>query len=510
MIFPLRISLGNGIYRINRYLPAPEKSTMTERQPTTEIENEAVVTDQVTARHSMWTDLKDAIRGTDADYTKIGLKRAIFLLAVPMILELVMESTFAVVDIYFVGKLGSSAVATVGLTETYLFLLYSIAMGLAMAVTAVVARRIGEKNKDMAGRSAIQSIILALIISLPFMAAGLFFSKDLLALMGGDQWALDHGFRYTQWLLGGSGIIVLLFVINAIFRGAGDAAIAMRVLWIANGINIVLDPLLILGWGPIPAMGIQGAAIATTIGRGIGVLVQLWTLAKGGKHIQARLSQLKVEASILMNILRTSLGGIGQMIVAMTSWIFLMRILADVGSEAVAGSTIALRIMMFTLMPAWGLSNAAATLVGQNLGAGFPDRAESSVWKIGVYNMIFLITVSLIYYFFNESLMAIFTSNSNVIAIGGEWLQILAYSYFVYGWWMVATQAFNGSGDTRTPTKINLVFFWLIQIPLSYWLAIALDWQHSGVFWAVFFSETGAGIFTLWLFRKGKWKKTEL
>ena len=474
------------------------------------MENETLISDQAQVKRSIWGELKDAIRGTDADYTKIDLKKAILLLAVPMILELVMESTFAVVDIYFVGKLGASAVATVGLTETYLFLLYSIAMGLAMAVTAIIARRVGEGNKEQAGRSAIQSIILAIIISIPFTVAGIFFSKDLLALMGGDQWAIDHGFRYTQWMLGGNLIIVLLFVINAIFRGAGDAAIAMRVLWIANGINIVLDPLLILGWGPIPALGIQGAAIATTIGRGIGVGVQLWTLAKGGKHIQAKISQLKLEVEILMNIVKTSLGGIGQMVVAMTSWIFLMRILADVGSEAVAGSTIALRIMLFTLMPAWGLSNAAATLVGQNLGAGLPDRAEASVWKIGLYNMIFLIAVSLIYYFFSEPLMQIFTGNQNVISIGAEWLRILSYSYFVYGWWMVSVQAFNGSGDTRTPTKINLVFFWLIQIPLAYWLAIALDWQHSGVFWAVFFSETAVGLFTLWLFKKGKWKKTEV
>ena len=473
------------------------------------MENETIITEH-TEKRSAWAQLKDAIKGTEADYTKIDLKKAIFLLAVPMILELVMESTFAVVDIYFVGKLGSSAVATVGLTETYLFLLYSIAMGLAMAVTAIIARRVGEHKKEEAGNSAVQAIILALIIALPFTIAGIFFSKELLGLMGGDQWALEHGYRYTQWMLGSNFVIVLLFVINAIFRGAGDAAIAMRVLWIANGINIILDPVLILGLGPFPELGIQGAAIATTIGRGIGVGVQLWTLAKGGKHIQAKLSQLKVDAKVLMNIVRTSLGGIGQMIVAMTSWIFLMRILADVGSEAVAGSTIALRIMLFTLMPAWGLSNAAATLVGQNLGAGQPDRAEASVWKIGLYNMIFLIAVSVVYFFFNTSLMGIFTDNQNVIDIGAEWLRILSYAYFVYGWWMVSVQAFNGSGDTRTPTWINIVFFWMIQIPLSYWLAIELDWQHSGVFWAVFFSETAVGMFTLWLFSRGKWKKTQI
>ena len=459
---------------------------------------------------SNWQALKDAIQGTEADYTKIDLKRAIFLLAVPMILELIMESTFAVVDIYFVGKLGASAVATVGLTETYLYLLYSLAMGLAMAVTAIVARRIGEKNKEAAGAAAIQAIFLALLCAIPFMVAGIFFAKDLLIMMGADAWSMEHGYRYTQWMLGGNFVIVLLFVINAIFRGAGDAAIAMRVLWIGNGINIILDPILIFGWGPIPAMGIEGAAIATFIGRGTGVIIQLWTLFKGGQHIQVKSAQIYWHGATIINIIKTSLGGIGQMIVAMTSWIFLMRILSDVSSEAVAGATIALRIMMFTMMPAWGMSNAAATLVGQNLGAGQPERAESSVWKIGFYNMIFLGLVSVIYFIYNEELMRIFTNEAQVISIGAEWLRILSYSYLVYGWWMVSGQAFNGAGDTKTPTKINLVFFWLIQIPLSYYLAIQLGWQHSGVFWGVFISETSVGLFTLWLFSRGGWKNAKV
>lgn len=455
---------------------------------------------------SLWEQLKDAIRGTEADYTRIGLRKAIFLLAVPMILELMMESTFAIVDIYFVGKLGPSAVATVGLTETYLYLLYSVAMGLATAVTAIIARRVGEKNKEDAGKAAIQSIFMAILASIPFSVAGIFFAKELLTIMGADPWSVEHGYRYTQWMLGGNVVIVLLFVINAIFRGAGDAAIAMRILWIANGVNIVLDPLLIFGLGPIPAMGIEGAAIATNIGRAVGVLIQLWFLFNGGKHIRAKLTQLHWDATIILNIFKTSLGGIGQMIVAMTSWIFLMRILAEVGSEAVAGATIAIRIMMLTMMPAWGMSNAAATLVGQNLGAGNPDRAESAVWKTGFYNMIFLIGVSIVYFFYNNELMRIFTDDASVAAVGAEWIRILSFSYFVYGWWMVATQAFNGSGDTRTPTRINMVFFWLIQIPLSYFLAITLDWKQSGVFWGVFISETSVGVFTLWLFTRGRWK----
>jgi putative MATE family efflux protein len=464
----------------------------------------------IAPRQSNWEALKDALRGTEADYTTIGIRRAIFLLSVPMILELMMESTFALVDIYFVGKLGPSAVATVGLTETYLFLLYSIAMGLAMAVTAIVARRIGEKNKEEAGSSAIQAIILAMLISIPFAIGGIFYAKELLGLMGADAWAIEQGFRYTQWMLGGNAVIVLLFVINAVFRGAGDAAIAMRVLWLSNGINILLDPMLIFGWGPFHEMGIEGAAIATNIGRGIGVSFQLWVLFKGGKHIRATWKQVVWNASVMLNVVKTSLGGVGQMIVAMASWIFIMRILSDVGSEAVAGATIALRIMMITMLPAWGMSNAAATLVGQNLGANQPDRAESAVWKTGVYNMIFLISVSFIYFFFNKQLMAFFTEDETVIRIGAEWLRILSYSYFVYGWWMVSVQAFNGAGDTTTPTKINFVFFWIIQIPLCYLLAIHLDWKQSGVFWAVFFSETSVGLFTLWLFKKGKWKKVKV
>jgi len=455
---------------------------------------------------STWSALKEAIRGSEADYTRIPLRRAVLLLAIPMILELVMESTFAVVDIFFVGKLGSSAVATVGITETFMFLLYSVAMGLATAVTAIVARRIGEQRKEEAGVAAVQSILIGVLASLPFAAAGIFFARDLLVLMGADAWTLEHGVAYTQWMLGGNVVIMLLFIINAIFRGAGDAAIAMRVLFVANGINIVLDPILIFGLGPIPAMGIEGAAIATNIGRGTGVLMQLWILFHGGKHIKISRNQVAFHSEVAASIVRTSLGGIGQMIVGMTSWIFLMRILAGVGSNAVAGATIALRILMFTIMPAWGLSNAAATLVGQNLGAGQPDRAESSVWRIGLYNMVFMLAVSVLYYVFNEELISIFTQDAEVIAIGAEWLRILSYSYFVYGWWMVSVQAFNGAGDTMTPTKINLVFFWLIQIPLSYALAVTFNWQHSGVFWGVFISETSVGLFTLWLFSRGRWK----
>jgi putative MATE family efflux protein len=462
------------------------------------------------AASSLWSGVRDAIRGTNADYTRIPLRRAVFLLAVPMVLELVLESTFAVVDIFFVGKLGPSAVATVGLTESYLFLLYSIAMGLAMGVTAIVARRVGEGRAEEASVSAVQAIWIAILASVPFALAGIFWARDLLRLMGADAWTLEHGVGYMQVALGTNVVIMLLFVINAVFRGAGDAALAMRVLWVANGLNIVLDPLLIFGIGPFPELGLQGAAVATAIGRGCGVLLQLWLLFRGGRHVRVFASQLAWHGATAWHIVRTSLGGVGQMIIGMSSWIFLVRILASVGSEAVAGATIALRVMMFTFMPAWGMSNAAATLVGQNLGAGEPGRAESAVWHIGWYNMAYLVCVSVLFFLFPRDLVGFFTDDARVVEVGAEWLRILSYSFFVYGWWMVAVQAFNGAGDTMTPTKINVVFFWLIQIPLAWYLAIARGYAESGVFWAVFASETSVGLFTLWLFSRGRWKTVQV
>ncbi|TGM69112.1 MATE family efflux transporter [Leptospira levettii] len=459
---------------------------------------------------SLLEDLKKALSGSEEDYTEISLRKAIFLLSVPMILELVLESVFAVVDIYFVGSLGASAVATVGLTETYLFLLYAIAMGLSFSVTAIVARRIGEKEKDLAGIAAIQSIWIAILSSIPFSIAGIYFSKELLLLMGADEWILNEGYHYMQWMLGGNLIVILLFLINAVFRGAGDAAISMRVLWLANGLNILLDPIFIFGWGPIPAFGITGAAIATNIGRGIGVLFQFWLLFRGGKHIKILKSHLTIEWETIHGILKTSLGGIGQMIVGMTSWIFIMRILSEFGSQTIAAATIALRTMMFTLMPSWGMSNAVATLVGQNLGAGKPDRAEQSVWVTGFCNMCYLVLVSLVYFFLSERIIGIFTSDPKVIIIGSEWLRIVSYSYFVYAWWMAASQAFNGAGDTMTPTKINVIFFWIIQIPLAFTLGKYFEFGYSGVFWAMMLTETSVGIYTLWLFTKGKWKDTKV
>jgi putative MATE family efflux protein len=459
---------------------------------------------------SLLRDLKDAVRGSAADYTQGGIGRAILLLAVPMMLEMAMESTFAVVDIYFVSSLGASAIATVGLTESVLTLVYAVAMGLSMGTTALVARRIGEKNPKEAAESAVQAIFAALASAVPVSMAGIFFARQILSLMGGDAWSIEHGYRYTQWMLGGNAVIMLIFVINAVFRGAGDAAMAMRVLWLANGINLVLDPALIFGWGPFPALGVQGAAVATNIGRGVGVVTQIWILFRGAKHIKVATSQVRLHAEVMWRLIRTSLGGIGQLIIATSSWIGLVRIVSVFGSDALAGYTIALRIIIFTIMPSWGFSNAAATLVGQNLGARQPERAERSVWITGFANMIFMASVSLVYIFANSLLLRIFTSDPGVVAAGAQCLRIVAYGYIAYAWGMVMPQAFNGAGDTMTPTKINFFCLWLIEIPLAYVLAIKLGERQAGVYWAIVIAETAAGVSAILLFRRGKWKQTKI
>jgi putative MATE family efflux protein len=455
-------------------------------------------------------DLRDAIRGTEMDYTEGSLGRAILLLAVPMMLEMVMESVFAVVDVYFVSSLGPSAVATVGLTESLLTIVYAVGIGLSMGATALVARRIGEKEPRAAADSAVQCLLVAVTVSIPFAVAGIFFAQDLLRLMGADAWSLEHGSRYTAWMLGGNVVIMLLFIANAIFRGAGDAATAMRVLWLANGINVVLDPALIFGWGPLPAMGIEGAAVATNIGRGVGVLAQVWVLFRGAKHIRLLPSQIRLHPQIMARLVRTSLGGIGQFIIATSSWLGLVRIMAEFGSEALAGYTIAVRIFIFTLLPSWGVSNAAATLVGQNLGAGHPERAERAVWITGWANTGFLLAVSVVYIAFSESLVRIFTSEPNVVAAGAECLRIWSYGYPIYAWAMVMPQAFNGAGDTMTPTRINFFCFWLFEIPLAYLLALEWNAGTTGVYWSVVIAESLAGLVGIVLFRRGGWKQTRV
>jgi putative MATE family efflux protein len=455
-------------------------------------------------------DLLDALRGTGTDYTQGSLGRAVLLLSVPMMLEMALESVFAVVDVFFVSGLGSSAIATVGLTESVLTLVYAVSIGLSMGTTALVARRIGEKDPRGAADAAVQSIAVGLAASIPFSLAGIFFARDILRLMGADAWSLEHGWRFTAWMLGGNAVIMLIFINNAIFRGAGDAAIAMRVLWLSNGINLVLDPSLIRGWGPFPRLGVQGAGVATTIGRGVGVLVQLFVLFRGAKHIRILRDQVRLHGEVMGALVRTSLGGIGQFVIQTSSWIGLVRIASAFGSEVVAGYTIAVRIFVFTLLPAWGLSNAAATLVGQNLGAGQPERAERSVWLTGWLNMSFLGVVSLAYIFFNERLMRIFTAEPGVVAAGAECMRIVAYGYLIYAWGQVMPQAFNGAGDTMTPTKINFFCFWLLEIPLAWFLALHLGLGQKGVWWSIVAAELAAGLAGIVLFRRGGWKNVKV
>lgn len=455
----------------------------------------------------LFHDIADALRGSEQDYTEGSLGRAIVLLSVPMVLEMAMESVFAVVDVFFVSSLGPSAVATVGLTESILTLVYAVAIGLSMGTTAMVARRIGEKNPRGAGDAAVQALAVAAAASIPVALVGMFFAKRVLVLMGGDLWSVTHGYRYTTWMLGGNIVIMMIFVGNAVLRGAGDAAMAMRVLWVSNAINIVLDPALIRGWGPLPELGIEGAAIATTIGRGVGVSMQLFVLLRGAKHIRLFRSQLRIQADVMRRLVRLSLGGIAQLIIATSSWIGLVRIMSEFGSVALAGYTIAVRIIVFTFLPSWGLSNAAATLVGQNLGAKKPARAERSVWLTGFANMAFMAIVAIVYITLNDQLVGIFSDDAGVVAAGADCLRIVSYGYLFYAWELVGIQAFNGAGDTITPTKINFVCFWMIEIPIAYLFAMKFGAGVRGVYWSIVIAESIAGLVAIALFRRGKWKE---
>lgn len=451
-----------------------------------------------------------SLTGKDFDFTSGSIRKAIFMLSIPMILEMMMESIFAIVDIAYVSRVSVNAVATIGLTESVITLVYAIAIGLSMAATAIVARRIGEKNILGAKESAVQAILLGVLVSLIVSVVGIFYSKDILALMGAEPDLIAEGYGYTQLLLGGNVTILLLFLINAIFRGAGDASIAMWALVLSNGLNIFLDPIFIFGWGPIPEFGVAGAAIATNIGRGTAVLFQLAVLFFGWSKIKIGLSDLVLRLKVMLNLVKVSLGGIAQFLIGTSSWVFLMRIMSEFGSEVLAGYTIAIRVMLFTLMPSWGMSNAAATLVGQNLGAEKPDRAELSVWKTGKYNAIFMAVVSVIYLLFAYTIVGWFNPNSTVVEYGGLCLQIIAAGYVFYAYGMVVTQAFNGSGDTRTPTKINFIAFWLFQLPLAYVSSITLDYGAVGVFVAITSAEVLLAIMAIVWFRKGDWKKVSV
>ena len=453
-----------------------------------------------------WRDVRDAIVGVRQDYTQGSIGRAVLLLGIPMVLEMSMQSVFAVVDVFFVGKLGSAAVAIVGLSDSLLMLVFSVAVGLSMGTTAMVARRIGEGSPKEAGTAASQAILLGLLLSLPVAILGIFYSKELLLLMGASGGLATEGSLFTAILLGGNATVMLLFLINAVFRGAGDPALAMRSLWIANLINIVLDPILIFGWGPIPAFGLEGAAVATTLGRGLGVLYQWRQLSNRKGRIVVRLPDLRLQTAIMARLFRVSGIGMLQYLVSTASFLGLVRILAVFGESVLAGYTVSVRIIMFVLLPAWGMGNAAATLVGQNLGAGNPDRAERSVWTTARWNTVFLAIVAVVFVTFSRQLVSIFTQDEIVIGVAADCLRIFSYSYVFWGFGVITILAFNGAGDTTTPTWLNFWVFWVFQIPLAWTLGRTLGMGHSGVFWAITASQLLLAISGVILFRRGSWK----
>jgi putative MATE family efflux protein len=471
--------------------------------PTTDSVSDAEAT---AAEQTLWSAIRESLRGTHRDYTKGPIGRAIILLAIPMVLEMCMESVFAVVDIFWVAHLGADAVATVGLTESMLTLMYAVAIGLGIGATAMVARRIGEKNPEGAARAAVQAIALGLIVSVVVAILGVSFADKLLALMGASPWVLEHGAGFTKIMFAGNASILLLFLINAIFRGAGDAAIAMRVLWMANAINIVLGPCFIFGLGPFPEMGVAGAAVATTIGRGTGVLYAFSKLIRSGGRFDIRRHHLKFEPAIMARLIRLSATATFQVFIGMASWIGLIRTISSFGSNAVAGYTIGIRVIVFALLPSWGMANAAATMVGQALGAGKPERAEAAVWRAGLYNMICLGTVGLFFVIFARQIIHFFTDDPNVVPYGVDCLRIVAYGFLFYAYGMVITQSFNGAGDTWTPTIINLFVFWLWELPLAYVLAMVFGIGPRGVFLAIMIAFSMLAVISGIVFRRGKWK----
>jgi putative MATE family efflux protein len=451
--------------------------------------------------------IRESLRDNDADFTREPVPRALGLLAIPMMLEMSMEAVFAVVDIAFVSRLGTDAVAAVGITEALVTVLYALAMGLGLAVTAMVSRRIGAADRDGAAAVTGQSIWLALLISIVVGILGIVFARDLLQLMGASASVVETGSGFATVLLGGSASIIHLFLLNAAFRGAGDAAVALRSLWLANGINIVLDPCLIFGLGPFPEMGVTGAAVATTIGRSIGVLYQLYYLFNARGRLAFALRHMRPAPRLAARLLQVSAGGIGQFLVTTTSWIGVMRIVALYGSAPVAAYTIAIRMIEFVLLPAWGLGNAAATMVGQNLGADLPERACDSAWKAGRYNLVFMTTVGIVTFVFAPQITGLFSSDPDVLLYGTACLRILGVGYPAYALGMVMSQAINGAGDTMTPTILNLIAFWLVQIPLAYWLAAGAGLGPNGVFIAIVAGESLLTVMAVAVFRRGHWQK---
>src|SRR6201993_602902 len=463
-----------------------------------------------TATPPMWSSIREALRGSHQDFTTGNLNRAILLLAIPMVLEMVLESLFAVVDVFFVGRIGANAVATVGLTESLLSLIFAVAIGLSMSTTAMVARRIGEKDPEGGSVAGVQAIVLGLTVSLCVGVPCFIFAPRLLQLMGASPEIVATGSGYARIALGGCGAIMMLFLNNAIFRGAGDAAIAMRLLWVSNIINLILDPCLIFGLGPFPRLGVTGAALATFTGRSIGVLYQFYRLARGTERLPSLARHLRVNFGVLWRLIRVSITGILQFAIAHTSWIGLVRIVSIFGAAALAGYTIAIRILIFVILPSWGLSNAAATLVGQNLGAGKPDRAETSVWRTGFYNMLFLGGVGVVLIIFADPIVRLFTRDPEVIPLAASCLRILSYGNIGYAYGMVMLQAFNGAGDTVTPTIVNFFGFWLLEIPLAYLLAIPLRMQARGAYISIVAAEAAIAAVSIVLFKRGYWKKQQI
>ena len=456
---------------------------------------------------SLLAAIRDAILGDPhRDFTVGSIPRAITLLAIPMVLEMMMESLFAVVDVFWVAHLGSDAVATVGFTESLLTLLYAVAMGLSISAAATVARRIGEKNPDAAAEVAVQSILLGLIAAVILGLAGGLLAPQLLRAMGASPAVIAGGTNYARAIYGGSGTVLLLFLINAVFRGAGDAALSMRVLWTANIINMLLNPCLIFGLGPFPRLGVTGSGIGTTVGRGCGVAMQLWFLFGGKSRVSVRLNQFRLQPALMLKLLRLSLGGMFQNLIGMASWIVLVRMVATFGSAAVAAYTLAIRIMIFALLPSWGMANAAATMVGQNLGAHKPHRAEQAVWRAGLYNMVFLGLVAMIFIAFAEPLLRVFTSDPEVAPLAARALRTVSYGFVFYAWGMVLVQAFNGAGDTVTPTVLNLICFWVWQLPLAWFLAFPAHGGSGGVFYSIAIAYSTFAVVAFFTFRRGKWK----
>lgn len=463
-----------------------------------------------TAVPGFWASVAEALRGSRQDFTEGSVARAVLLLAVPMVLEMALESVFAVTDVFFVGRLGADAVATVGLTESVLALMYAAAAGLAVGATALVARRVGEHDRAGAGDAAMQAVLLGGLAALALGTLGALGAPRILRLMGAPASVLATGTGYARIMLGGSGTVLLLFLLNAIFRGAGDAAIAMRVLWLANSINILLGPCLIFGLGPFPRLGVAGAALATTIGRGTGVAVALATLARRGGRVSIRHRRVAIAPSVMGRMVRLSFAGALQALIGTASWVGCMRIAATFGAEVLAGYTIGMRIVVFAILPSWGLSNAAATLVGQALGASRPERGERAVWLTGFYDCCVLGALGVMFVLAAHPIVGVFSSDPAVVQVGANCLRIIAAGFPFYAYGMVVTNAFNGAGDTWTPTVINLFIFWVWEIPLAYALAITAGIGPRGIFTAIAVAFSTLAVVSALLFRRGRWKRVRV